>query len=72
MTDHKENRPVTDASALGKRASARWAYPHDLSSIRAEGRVIAYCDAPQVCIETDDGERIWWRADLTITTEETR
>jgi hypothetical protein len=29
-----------------------------------EGKVIAYCDAPQVFIETDDGKRFWWRADL--------
>ena len=30
----------------------------------AEGVVYAYCEAPQVAIETADGERIWWRADL--------
>lgn len=35
-----------------------------LEAPHAEGRVIAYCDQPQVCIETPDGERIWWRADL--------
>jgi hypothetical protein len=34
-------------------------------SIRAEGRVIAYCDAPTVTIETDDGTHVSWRADLT-------
>jgi hypothetical protein len=57
---------MTDASAVGKRASARWAYPHDLSDVRAEGRILGYCDAPMVLIEGDDGERVWWRADLTI------
>ena len=31
----------------------------------AEGVVYAYCEAPQVAIETASGERIWWRADLT-------
>lgn len=29
------------------------------------GRVVAYCDAPQLLIETEDGEHVWWRADLT-------
>lgn len=31
---------------------------------RAIGRLIAYCEVPSVLIETDSGERIWWRADL--------
>ena len=29
------------------------------------GKVVAYCDAPQVLIQTPDGEKHWWRADLT-------
>ena len=30
----------------------------------AEGRVLAYSIVPMVLIETDEGERIWWRHDL--------
>lgn len=30
----------------------------------ARGRVIAYCDAPTVVIQTEEGECISWRADL--------
>ena len=30
-----------------------------------KGKVIGYCDAPQVLIETSDGQKHWWRADLT-------
>jgi len=55
--------------SIGKRASARWGYPHDLSDVRAEGVVIAHCDAPQVLIQTDDGEQVWWRADMTFEIE---
>lgn len=32
---------------------------------RAVGRVIGYCDAPQFLIEDDNGQRVWWRADMT-------
>jgi len=35
-----------------------------------EGRVKGYCDAPTVQIETDDGEKIWWRADLCEVVED--
>lgn len=49
------------------RASARWGYPHDLSSVRAEGRVIGYSEGPMVLIETDDGEQLWWGAELMKT-----
>ena len=54
--------------ALSKRArvSARWAYPHDLSDIRAEGRIVGYSAKPMVLIETDDGEQLWWAAELTL------
>ena len=54
------------AKHVGRRASARWAYPHDLSQVCAEGQIIGYCDAPQVLIETDGGVQMWWRADLTV------
>lgn len=37
----------------------------DRATPHAEGTIVAYCDAPSVCILTDAGERVWWRADLT-------
>jgi hypothetical protein len=30
---------------------------------RGLGRVLAYCEAPQVLIQPEDGEPFWWRAD---------
>lgn len=36
----------------------------------AEGKVYAYCEAPMLAIETADGQRIWWRADLAQPVEE--
>ena len=36
----------------------------DRNATHARGRVVAYCDAPTVLIETEDGERVDWRADL--------
>lgn len=33
--------------------------------LRAEGIVVAYSIQPQVCILTPDGDRVWWRADMT-------
>ncbi len=59
-------RKWMDAVHHGKRASARWAFPFDLSEVRAEGRVIGYSPGPMVLIKTDDGEQIWWGAELTI------
>lgn len=52
--------------ALSERAPARaaWGYPHDLSSTRAIGRVIGYSAKPMILIETDDGEQVWWAAEL--------
>lgn len=38
----------------------------DRATPHAEGTIVAYCDAPSVCILTDAGERVWWRADLTL------
>lgn len=32
--------------------------------IHGEGEVIAYCDAPQVCIRRPDGSVFWWWADM--------
>jgi hypothetical protein len=34
-------------------------------STRAIGTVIGYSDRPMVCIETPDGEHVWWVAALT-------
>lgn len=55
--------------ALRRRArvSARWGYPHDLSDVRAEGRIVGYSDKPMVLIEQDDGSQLWWAAELTLT-----
>ena len=33
-------------------------------SVQFVGRVIAYCDAPQVIIEDADGDQSHWRADM--------
>lgn len=37
--------------------------------VHATGRLIGYCDAPSVLIETEQGEKIWWRADITSLVE---
>ena len=29
------------------------------------GRVVGYSDAPQSLILTDEGDKVWWRTDLT-------
>ena len=53
---------------LGARAVAHYASATTtpgFSNVRARGRIVAYSPVPQVCIETDDGQQIWWRADLT-------
>ena len=46
---------------IGKKARA---FLSD-GSTHKTGTVIAYCNAPQVLIETENGEQIWWREDLT-------
>lgn len=52
---------ITEESKwLGKRVRAKTAY----GRTHAEGRVYSYGKSPTVGIETDDGERIHWRADL--------
>ena len=55
-----------DAVRVGKRVSARWGYPHDLSSVHLEGKAIAYSDKPMVLIETPDGGKTWWACQLTF------
>ena len=35
-------------------------------SIYAEGTVVALATAPQVLILTPEGQRMWWRADMTL------
>lgn len=42
---------------------ARWGTP-DVVGSEGAGKVIGYCDAPQVLIEREDGSTFWWRADL--------
>jgi hypothetical protein len=51
----REQQPVEAVYATDS-----WRGPH------ARGRIVAYCDVPSVCIETEAGERVWWRADLTV------
>lgn len=45
--------------------SARWGYPHDLSDVKACGRIIGYSAKPMVLIQTDNGEQFWWAAELS-------
>lgn len=33
------------------------------------GKVVAYCDAPQVLVLTETGDKFWWRADMTVEVE---
>lgn len=33
--------------------------------VKGYGKVIGYCDAPTVIIQTEDGKQYHWRADLT-------
>ena len=42
-----------------------WFYGVVGHPVAGRGKVIGYCEAPQVLIETEDGEKIWWRRDLT-------
>lgn len=45
---------------------AHYAYGREGTSVHARGKVVAYCDAPTVVIQTEDGTRVHWRADLTV------
>jgi len=47
---------------LGKYATAKTGCLP--ATVHGEGIVMAYCDAPQVCIQREDGTKFWWRADL--------
>jgi hypothetical protein len=42
-----------------------WFYATDGDRPVGKGKVVGYSDAPQVLIETEDGQKHWWRADLT-------
>ena len=42
-----------------------WFYATQGNPVAGSGTVVAYSDAPQVLIETADGEKVWWRRDLT-------
>lgn len=46
--------------ALGRLVSARASDGH----LVGVGRMIAYCDAPTVQIQTASGGKIYWRADM--------
>lgn len=49
------------AVETGQRVIARGG-PGDVHAI---GKVIAYSNEPQVCIVTEGGRQVWWRADMT-------
>ena len=51
------------ATPLGR--TVEWFYATVGHHVGGRGKVIAYCDAPQVLIEDEAGEKLWWRADLT-------
>lgn len=61
-----KTRELGDALHRRARVSARWGYPHDLSSVNTTGRVIGYSETPMVLIETDDGRQLWWAVELTV------
>jgi hypothetical protein len=52
----------------GQRVEAHYAIGDEVA---ATGKVISYCDAPTVTIETDDGRRVSWRVDLTEAVQRT-
>ena len=60
---------------LGKTVAAIWATeqhkPVEEQRLRALGEAIAYSNEPQVLIETEDGECIWWNEDLVRLSEVT-
>jgi hypothetical protein len=48
------------SEVLGKTATAKTAQ----GEFYAQGKVIAYCEAPTVTIELPDGSQVHWRLDL--------
>lgn len=61
MTPDEWMDAVSDGN---RRAVLRYASPDLRDRPHCFGRVIAYCDAPMICIEDPTGARVWWRADL--------
>lgn len=57
MNGEEARRAVSESAWVGLRGA-------NGKPLGVEGKVLAYCSEPQVLIETDDGERAWWRADL--------
>lgn len=70
MTNHINKWQWTSAIRERKRATARWGYPHDVPNVRAEGRVIGFSLEPMVLLETDDGDQLWWAAELVRVNED--
>lgn len=59
------------AGDVGEWAVARYAVTTpDTTNVRAAGRIVAYSDGPQVCIEVEGYGQMWWQADLTEVTPE--
>lgn len=58
---------MSDAYKMPIDYDVEWRYGTDPCWEHPEGtgHVIARCDAPQVLIQTPDGHKFWWRADLT-------
>lgn len=54
-------KTISPIDMLGRKVNATLM---DNGWIIATGKVVAYCDQPQVLIEQEDGSQIWWRADL--------
>jgi len=52
---------MLDEKDFGKLIAIKWG----VGGINEVGRMIAYCDHPQILIETISGEKIWWRADMS-------
>lgn len=55
--------PLQAAAAV--ETSARVTARTGQGDTHATGTVVAYSLVPQVLIVTDDGRRVWWRADMT-------
>jgi photosystem II stability/assembly factor-like uncharacterized protein len=60
MTQYSDSAPL-DWLGWAVEYHAAFSSAHVLG----RGKVVAYCDAPSVLIESDDGRKTWWRADLT-------
>lgn len=56
-------REAQDAVGANLTVTANWA-AGPLTPPRGVGRIVAFTDRPHVLIQTEDGDRFWWIADL--------